>query len=382
MRRVTRLGEVCDLVMGQAPEGTNYNNSGRGWPLLAGAGDFKDGRPAPKKFTTQAPKRSQPGDVVLGIRATIGEKVWADGIYCLGRGVVALRPRGDLDRGFLWHWLTYVEHRLRARAKGATFVQVNRDDIADLEMVLPPLAEQRRIAEVLDRAEALRAKRREALALVDAVLGSCFSELFGDPQPDSRWPLRTLGELCFVRGGKRLPKGEPYSPVPTAHRYIRLTDISAGVVNEDGLVYLTPDVQQKIARYTVEPGDLIISIAGTIGVVAPVTTSLAGANLTENAAKLVARDRHAYDSPFLACMLRTPYLQAQIGAHTGQVTIGKLALFRIEQLRVPLPPLSLQQEFARRAAAVDRLKSLHRAHLAELDALFASLQHRAFRGEL
>ena len=235
---------------------------------------------------------------------------------------------------------------------------------------------------MLDQAEALRAKRRAALAQLDTLTQAIVLGLFGDPATNPRgWPVRRIGDLCEVKGGKRLPKGEEYSSTPTPVRYIRVTDLNAGVVDESALVFLKPEVQATIARYIVNTGDVIISIAGSIGLVAPVPPSLDGANLTENAAKLVPRVGSIYDSGYLAALLQTPFAQSQIRSHIGQVTIGKLALFRIEKLQVPLPPLDLQREFVCRITAVKTLKTIHRAALAELDALFASLQHRAFRGE-
>jgi type I restriction enzyme S subunit len=79
--------------MGQAPNGQSYNERGEGLPLIAGAGDFNGLRISPKKFTTAPGKVSEPGDIILSIRASIGAKVWSDGEYCLGRGVAGLRPR-------------------------------------------------------------------------------------------------------------------------------------------------------------------------------------------------------------------------------------------------------------------------------------------------
>jgi len=153
---------------------------------------------------------------------------------------------------------------------------------------------------------------------------------------------------------------------------VSLTDLKDAAVDEAALVYLKPEVQAKIARYIVNTGDVIISIAGSIGLIAPVPASLDGTNLTENAAKLVPRDQKAYDAGYLASLLQTPVTQNQIGSHIGQVTIGKLALFRIEKLTVPLPPIELQREFARRVGAVEKLKTAQRASLAELDALLTS----------
>lgn len=255
--------------------------------------------------------------------------------------------------------------------------------LAELDVPLPPMREQQRIADVLDRADALRAKRRVAIAQLDTLTQSVFIAMFGSPITNPHgWEVRTIGSLCLVRGGKRLPKGEEYSITPTPFRYVRVVDLKDGAVNEQALVFLKPEVQARIARYTVDEGDVIISIAGSIGLVAPVKCSLHGANLTENAAKLVPRDRSEYDATFLSTVLRSSFAQVQICSHVGQVTIGKLALFRIEKLHIPLPPLSLQRDFARRVEAIERLKASQRASLAQLDALFASLQYRAFRGEL
>lgn len=294
--------------------------------------------------------------------------------------------RERLDARYLVHFLRRDEVRVdgaRNMTGSAGQRRVPKHYLESLSVPLPQLAAQRRIAAILDQADALRAKRREALAQLDSLTQSIFIEMFGDPATNPKsWPVKTIEQLCEVKGGKRLPKGSEYSASPTPFRYVRVTNIVSGRVDESNLLYLTPEVQRTIARYIVNTGDVIISIAGSIGLVAAVPQSLNGANLTENAAKLVARTKNSYLPDFLAFMLRMKAIQSQIDSHVGQVTIGKLALFRIEKLLIPLPPLSLQQNFATRIQSVESLKAIHRAALIELDTLFASLQHRAFRGEL
>lgn len=276
-----------------------------------------------------------------------------------------------------------LKPQLELMAPATTVPIVNKSRFSELRIPVPPLEEQRRIAAILDQAETLRTQRRQALAHLDLLTQSLFLDMFGDPTTNPKgWELKTIGELCEVKGGKRLPKGAEYSSTPTQYRYIRVTNLSNGQVDESALLYLTPEVQRSIARYVVAKGDVIISIAGSIGLIAPVPASLHGANLTENAAKLVARRAGEYLPDFLAFMLSTKSVQDQIDSHVGQVTIGKLALFRIEKLAVPLPPLSLQQTFATRIQAIEALKATHHTALAQLDALFASLQQRAFAGEL
>lgn len=292
----------------------------------------------------------------------------------------------DVEPRYLFHYLRQDWVRIEGASRmtgSAGQRRVPQAFLSSLAIPLPPLPEQRRIAAILDQADALRAKRRVALAYVETLPQSVFLEMFGDPETNPKgWDEKTIGELCLVKGGKRLPRGAKYSSVPTPFRYIRVTDLQAGSVDESALLYLPPDVQAGIKRYTVQTGDVIISIAGSIGLIAPVPPSADGANLTENAAKLVPIDAGRYDPAFLSASLRTPCVQRQIRSHVGQVTIGKLALFRIEKLRVCLPPIDLQREFANRLKTIQRACLLQRSALADLDALFASLQLRAFRGEL
>ena len=266
---------------------------------------------------------------------------------------------------------------------GGSLLRARPAEVFKIQIPLPPHPEQRRIAEILDKADTLRAKRRATIAQLDTLTQSIFLDMFGDPATNpKRWPVVTIADICEVKGGKRLPKGEEYSSTPTPHRYIRVMDLKAGRVDEAELVFLRPEIQAQIAHYVVNFGDVIISIAGSIGLVAPVPATLDGVNLTENAAKLVPLRGVEFDAVFLAAYLQTPHAQSQIKSHVGQVTIGKLALFRIEKIKVPLPALALQCEFVLRVSALrDHDTVLRRAQL-ELDALFASLQQRAFRGDL
>ena len=390
--RMVRLSEVAEQTLGKMLDA--QKNKGLPLPYLRNPNvrwfdvDTADLKEMPFESHELERYGLRAGDVVVCEGGEAGRAAIWDGRMPqvkFQKAIHRVRPGPDLYNRFLVYRLMadYQSGRLADYYTGATIKHLTGQDLARYQIPLPPIAEQRRIADVLDRAEALRAKRRATLAQLDTLAQSIFLDLFGDPATNpKKWPMVSIGDLCEVKGGKRLPKGEEYSLTPTPFRYIRVTDIRAGVVDESALVFLKPAVQATIARYIVNTGDVIISIAGSIGQIAPVPPSLDGANLTENAAKLVPRAHGVYDPVYLAALLQTSFAQSQIDSHIGQVTIGKLALFRIEKLNVPLPPLPVQREFSHRLPAVDNLKSAHRASLAKLDALFASLQHRAFRGEL
>ncbi|WP_090967498.1 restriction endonuclease subunit S [Nocardioides exalbidus] len=204
--------------------------------------------------------------------------------------------------------------------------------------------------------------------------------MFGEP--DSEWPTVTVKDIASVKGGKRLPKGADYAAAPTPYPYVRVVDLKNGAISTADLRYLTSDVQATISRYTVASGDVVISIAGSIGLVAPVPDELVGANLTENAAKLVPHQKDLYEAEWLAAALRSAGLQSQIRSHVGQVTIGKLALFRIEKLSLILPPIEVQRRFMKRVRKAAALRAVFDPCSREVEELFEALQASAFRGEL
>lgn len=292
--------------------------------------------------------------------------------------ILPLLPGEIADRDYLFHWLRTpdVVETVTSRTSGVNLPRISPQRLLELEVPLPPLAEQRRIAALLDRAEAVRRKREESRRLVEELLRSVFLEMFADPVRNEKgWEVMRVGDLCRVLGGKRLPKGSAYSAAPTPFRYIRAMDISHGRVAHAQLRFLTPEVQARIARYTVSEGDVVITIAGTIGEVAPVETSLAGANLTENAAKLCAIQPEVYDPNFLAALFRDPGIKANLLAETGQVTIRKLALFRIERVVIPVPPIELQRAYAERARSIERLRNKVVAAAASTGDLGAQIQY-------
>lgn len=373
-----RLDEVCTVLMGQAPSGTAYNDRGEGWPLIAGAGDFGRSLPAAKKFTTEASKLSRPGDIVLGIRASIGAKVLSDGEYCLGRGVAALRPTESLDRRFLWHWLTTNAPQLAAKGKGATFKQVNRQDIGEMPIVLPNLTEQRRIAEVLDRADALRIKRREALALVDDLTRSVFTDMFGQHSSRAKW---RSGELqTVVRKGTLVTYGivQAGDEVKGGVPYIRTGDLVNGEIRLEGLRHTAPEIALRFERSAVLAGDLVMSIRATVGTTAMVPTVLAGANLTQGTARISPGDH--VRPRYLLEYLRSDEVQSWIKRQIKGATFLEITLGRLRELQVLLPPKALQEAFDERMQGIDRLRATARMDLLRLDDLFASLQQRAFQG--
>jgi restriction endonuclease S subunit len=383
--RSVPLGELAVLVSGGTPDKTRKEFYEGGTVPWITSADIVDGRVcSPRTHVTalgierSAASIAEPGTILLVTRTGVGKVALATYPLAFSQDVTAVAAdAARVDAAYLAHLLRSRRGWLESRARGATIKGVSRAVVASMLIPLPSLDVQRQIARVLDAAEAVSRSRRRAIALTSDLPQAAFAA-----SAESDTPRVTIGELCDVRGGKRLPKGARYAEVPTAYRYLRVTDFASGEIDVAALPSLTPEIQRRIARYTVAEGDIVISIAGSIGRVAWIPRDLAGANLTENAARLVARSPDRYDPAYLVAALRSPAVQAQIERLTGQVTIGKLALYRIEQIVVPLPELSEQRRFAALVARGEGALRSQRAQLVQLDALVASQRQRAFAGAL
>lgn len=153
------------------------------------------------------------------------------------------------------------------------------------------------------------------------------------------WEWVRLGNLVTVLGGKRIPAGCKFTEIDTGHKYIRVSDMKNGSIVLPSIQYISEDIYQKIKKYTISENDLYITVAGTIGKVGTIPHELNNANLTENADKLVI---YKMEKKFLCLAMQSPLIQSQIKNVTTKVGQPKLAIKRIENFIVPVPPLMEQ----------------------------------------
>jgi len=296
-----------------------------------------------------------------------------------------VRPHAQkLDGRYTHHFLRLGSVRLageRRMTGSGGQRRVPENYLAKLEIPLPPLAEQRRIAEVLDRAEALRAKRRAALAQLDSLTQSLFLDLFGDPAANPKsFPEKPLDSL--VRDDDTINYGvvQPGDDLDEGVPLVRVGDLIEGKVRHSDLKRIAPSIEAAYKRSRLRGDEILVSCVGSIGVVVLADESVKGFNIARAVARIPLAE--ATNRIFMAAYLSTDFVQRYFTNELRTVSQPTLNIKQISETIVVLPPIILQREFARRVTAVEKLKTSHRASLAELDALFASLQHRAFRGEL
>jgi type I restriction enzyme S subunit len=279
----------------------------------------------------------------------------------------------------------YLVYALRSGSlaqaiSGTAQPQITRQSLTAISIPLPPLAEQRRIAEVLDRAEALRAKRRAALAQLDALTQSLFLDLFGDPAANPKdWPIRVIGDLlesaCYGTSEKSGGTGE--FPV------LRMNNIArTGEMDYTDLKFM--DLPAKLHdRFLVRDGDVLFNRTNSADLVGK-TGIFRGSKPMAYAGYLIRlRVTDENDPEYLSRFLNSGYSKRMLrGMCKSIIGMANINATEVQAMKIPQPPLPLQREFAGRVTGVEKLKAAQRAALTELDALFAALQHRAFRGEL
>lgn len=194
-------------------------------------------------------------------------------------------------------------------------------------------------------------KRLASLIPIEKISKSGDYNLSGDRYKETKamvnqkWPLVELGQICEIKGGKRLPQEKGFANEKTDHPYLRVVDFFNGTINYNNIRYIDNDVYNDIRNYTISKDDVYISIAGTIGLFGCIPDYLDGANLTENAAKIIINvdSRDSIDKYYIANIGMSDFVQNQVKKLTHAVGVPKLALERIRTLKIPLPPLEVQQ---------------------------------------
>jgi type I restriction enzyme S subunit len=291
--------------------------------------------------------------------------------------VVRFRGRpGVVEHRYVAYFLNSpsAQAQVEAATTGTTRKRVNLGRLKSLVLPLPPLEEQRRIAEVLDQAEALRAKRRAALALLDSLTQSIFLDLFGNPVMNLKnWKECPVGDItdCIVPGRDKPKSFSGQIPWITTDDLFHLeptfiSSKSLGLNSEE-----ISEVRAKI----IPKGSVIFSCVGDLGII-----SIASTDLVINQQLHSFQCHENLNHVFLMHCLT--FQKAYMYAKASSTTVPYMNKSVCNSIPVIVPPIEMQREFARRVEAVAKLRAAHRSSLEKLDALFATLQNRAFKGEL
>jgi type I restriction enzyme S subunit len=399
--RMVSLRTITEKIgSGSTPRGGEDSYAGHGTPLIRSLNVYDDGfREEGLAFLTaqQANDLSsvtvESGDVLLNITgASVARCCLAPDRFLPARvnqHVCIIRPtKTVLDSHYLQHLLISGATKGRllriGESGGATRQAITKADLQNLEIPLPALQDQKRIAAVLDAADALRAKRRESVAQIDLLIQATFGDMFGNPvvNPKGWEECRFADVIDRLEGGKNVLPSES----PSDHRILKVSAVTYGEYRPEESKWLPADFIPPDS-YIVRSGDLLISRANTvdlIGATAYVWDTPARMVLPDKIWRFVWRDRAPIDSLYVFHMTRHKDFQRMIGSRASGTSgsMKNISKPKLLGLTIPLPPLPMQQEFAERVRRIRAQRAILVKQLFELDSLFSSLQTQAFNGRL
>ena len=368
--------------MGTAPPGDTYNESGNGTPMIAGAGDYGDTFPKPKKWTTRPTRIANTGDLLVCVRATIGDLNWADRDYCLGRGVAGIRARnGKADLRYIAHFMESQKADLARLGTGSTFLAIRKADLEGFAIPLPPLPEQKRIAAILDKADAIRRKRQEGIKLTEQFLRSVFLDMFGDPVTNPKgWPVVPFNSVCESRLGKMLDANQQVGDNPRP--YMRNINVQWGRLDLSTVWEMDFDAKDR-KQFRLMPNDVLICEGGAGVAQTAVWRGEIGECYFQKSLHRVRPMPDLATSEFIAYLIRMLMREgSELSRLVSSATIPHLTGVKLKTMKTPVPPISLQRVFSDLACRNQALQVANARRFDVADGLFNSLVQRAFRGEL
>lgn len=375
---IARFGDHVELVSGYAFDAKHFGESGdlpivrirdiaRGVSKTYYSGDFEE------KYLLRD------GDLLIGMDGEFNRGTWNGGAALLNQRVCKIvADSTTLDPRYMYHFLPGALKAIEAITPFATVKHLSAKTIREIAIPLPSLFEQRQIAAILDQADELRAQRRRAIALLDELASAYFQSAFD--LPASVGELKSLPRLEDF--ALQITDGEHQTPRRTkaGKKLLSARNIQDGYLDFSSVDYVDDAEYERIVRRC-KPGrgDVLISCSGSVGRVVAVATDEPFVLVRSVA---LVRPTDDLDPVYLEWFLRSSLIQNEIRKSAKSSAQANLFQGPIKSLPILVPSIEAQRAFAQFIARIQELRTCHQVHLESLDCLFASLQQRAFRGDL
>jgi type I restriction enzyme S subunit len=290
---------------------------------------------------------------------------------------------------YVYYFLFSNLYVLEAGFKGAGLKHLSRDYLANIKIIYPEeKKEQKRIVSILEKAEALKQKREDADKLTNEYLQSVFYEMFGDSAKNpKKLPIRRLEEATSNKGD--FVDGPFGSDLKVSHhteegvRILQINNIGVGKFLDKNAKYVSEEKYNELIRHNALPGDIIIAKMGEpIARTCILPIYIKKALVVADCMRLRVTNKKEFNSIYLSYLLNTEFAKSQIDSMTHGSTRIRVNLSMIKNLKIPLPPIELQNKFASIVEHVEKIKEKQKKSKEEINDLFNSLMQRAFNGEL
>jgi len=378
------LGSVAEFINGAAFKPEDWGDEGK--PIIRIQNLTDPAKPFNRTKRQVAEKlHVQPGDLLVSWSASLGVFEWREPeVAVLNQHIFRVLPDETcIDKRYLRYGLEGALLDMQRHLHGATMQHINRGEFLATKLYLPSLPEQRKIAVILDKADALRAKRRTAIAQLDTITQSIFLDMFGDPATNPKgWPEVPLGAHTSKIGSGATPLGGEAAYKSHGIALIRSMNVRNGYFSRDGLAFIDDQQAARLDGVVVEADDVLLNITGaSVARVCRAPGNVLPARVNQHVA--IVRPTGSFDARFLEqCLLYRSMKRRLLRIAGAGATREAITKDAIERLTLIKPPRNEQDSFAELVRLRDGLEVAQESHLKMADALFSSLQHRAFCGEL
>lgn len=379
------LWELGNIVSGSTPKThvADYWNGDIPWvtpaDLSAQEGIYFHG--SPKKITKKglescSAKILPPGSILFSSRAPIGHCAVTRMPLCTNQGFKSIVPNKRLHPVYGYFALKFITPVIVAQGRGATFAEVNKEIMEEVQIPYRDMAEQKRIAEQLEQADRLRRTRRYALELSDSFLPAAFLELFGDPvRNEKKWETKTLDEIA-----NKITDGEHLNPsfVQSGIPIVMAEQVEDFGVNLHSCKMVSPDAFAKFSKKCAPRlGDiLVVSRGATIG--RNCVVNIDAPFCLMGSVILIKPNLDLVSPQFFAAQLKSLSFQMELQKTSGSSAQQAIYISQLRENKVVVPPLPLQEQFAALVERHEHLRATQREALRQAEHLFQTLLHRAF----
>lgn len=389
-----KIQDIFDVARGGSPRPIDSfiteDEDGVNWIMIGDTkGSGKYITKTAKKIKPEGVKKSREvkeGDFLLTNSMSFGRPYVLKTNGCIHDGWLVLSPVNDnIHTDYFYYYLgsNEIKLKLSSKAAGAVVKNLNKDIVKNIKVPLPPLDQQKKIAAILDAADAYRQKTKALIEKYDELTQSLFLDMFGDPVTNPKgWNTNELGEILEITSSKRIFKDEYVDEGIPFYRTKEIVELSKGKKISLELFISEKRYSDIKSKFDIpEKGDILLSAVGTIGIMWTVNTEDPFYFKDGNLVWLKSANLKDVDSTYLRMTLEhlidyEKYKLAEGGAYNA-LTIAKL-----KEFKVLLAPYDLQNKFAERVQAIEAQKAQAQASLAQAEDLFNSLLQKAFKGEL
>lgn len=377
---MARLEEICAINMGQSPDSSTYNEDGNGLPFFQGNADFGEIYPAVRMWCSEPTKIAREKDILISVRAPIGALNIANCECCIGRGLAALTVNEDIcAQEYLWHALSGKVDELNSKGTGSTFKAINKKTLSETEIPLPPIDEQHKIAAVLDKVIDLIAKRQQQLDKLDEMIKARFMEIFGDSETNTKnWRVLPMSKICSVGSSKRIYQSEQSSSGVPFWRISDLTSlITTGTVTPELYIPEERYKELKTQGQVPAPGDILITSRGTLGqcYIVKVNDRF---YFQDGMISWLSGYMDGVTPLYISYLFTMPGFRKQIDSMQAGSTVAYLSITMIKKLKVMLPDIESQQQFASFVSKTEKTKTTISRSLEKLETLKKALMQEYF----